>query len=88
MDSGKYTEAIECLNVAIQLNNSHVSLINRAHCKKHLKNFEGAIEDFTLALKLDPSNITCFNQRGICYSKLEKYDYAIRDLNSAYEVYA
>lgn len=87
MSTGNFYGAIECCNEAINLNNSPLAVINRAYCYKHLKNWKLAIEDFTLALQQDPLHpAPILAQRGICYGKIELYEQALSDLNSAIEV--
>lgn len=87
MSTGNYLGAIECCNEAISLNNSPLAVINRAYCYKHIKNWQAAIDDFTLALMQDPTHpAPILAQRGICYGKMEKYELALTDLNTAVEV--
>ena len=87
MSTGNYIGALPICSEAISLNNSNLALISRAYCHKHLKMWSEAIADFTLAIAQDPSNPASLHaQRGICYGKLEMYDAAIDDLNSAVQV--
>lgn len=54
----------------------------RAVIHMHKENFTEAIVDYTRAIDIEPSH-ACYCNRGLCYSKLEDYDSAIRDLSEA-----
>lgn len=43
----------------------------------------GAIECFSKAIKLDPTNSVIFSNRAFTYIKLEKYSEAVEDANAA-----
>ncbi len=51
--------------------------------KDSLKNFQGAIDDFNAALKLDPENVNALYYRGYVYYELKKYPEAIKDFDKA-----
>lgn len=53
--------------------------------KYKLRDFEGAIMDFTLALEKDPSNPEILYQRGMCYFHLKKKSLALLDMDGAVE---
>lgn len=87
MSLGKFTLALPICCDAIQLNQSPLSYLNRAHIYKSLKRYEDAIADFTTVIVNDTLNTAAsLCQRGICYSKLYDYDNAIDDLNKSYQV--
>ena len=47
--------------------------------KKSDKNYKGAIEDYTKAIEIDPSNAFSYLERGRAKEKLEDYQGAIDD---------
>ena len=51
--------------------------------KYKLRDFEGAVMDFTLALEKDPGNPEILYQRGMCYFHLKKKSLALLDLDEA-----
>ena len=88
MSLGKHEAALPVCTEAIQLNQSPLSYLNRAHIYKALKRYEEAIVDFTTVIDNDTLNTAAsLCQRGICYSKLLDYDSAIENLNQSYQVY-
>ena len=48
--------------------------------------FEGAIGDYSQALRVDPLNIKAFNNRAYCFAKLERFDEAIQDYSSVIDI--
>jgi tetratricopeptide (TPR) repeat protein len=53
----------------------------RAHINSLLENMESAIEDLSIAIRLDPKNVLSLLQRAMIYYKTSAYDLAIADLN-------
>lgn len=47
------------------------------------KDYEAALDAFTLAIELDPNSAVAFNERGSTYSKLNRQDLAIKDFKRA-----
>lgn len=87
MSLGKYQPALLVCCDAIQLNQSPLSYLNRAHIYKSTKRYDEAIADFTTVIVNDTLNTAAsLCQRGICYSKLLDYESAIEDLNKSYQV--
>jgi tetratricopeptide (TPR) repeat protein len=58
-------------------------LIKSGNKKDSEKNFPGAIQDFSAALKLDSGNVTAFYYRGYVYYEMKNYTAAIKDFNQA-----
>ncbi|MFM9051676.1 MAG: tetratricopeptide repeat protein, partial [Bacteroidota bacterium] len=58
-------------------------LSNRATCKYYLKDYEGAIKDFTSAMIADPSMGNALAQRGICYAESGQVERGCKDLQAA-----
>ena len=60
-------------------------VFNRGITKCNNKDYSGAISDFTIAIKIDPSKATCFYNRGLAKSYIQDYRGAISDFTSAIE---
>ncbi len=54
--------------------------------KSKNNDYEGAIEDFTKAIELNPENEDAYIERGIAKYKLEDYEGAIEDFTEAIEL--
>ncbi len=52
------------------------------------KNFEQAIELYTQAIELDPTDHVFYSNRSGCYTSLKKYEEAIQDGNKCIELKA
>ena len=58
----------------------------RATAKYNFNDYEGAIDDFTKTINVDPNNLAAFNNRGIIKGKLQDYQNSINDHNKAIEI--
>lgn len=58
---------------------------NDQYRKANVKDISKAIEDFTSAIKVDPTLSSAYYKRGECYEKLKQYDKAIEDYTEAIE---
>ena len=54
--------------------------------KNNLKDYNGAISDFTKAIELNPDDADAYYNRGLAKSNLEDYYGAISDYNKAIEL--
>ncbi len=54
--------------------------------KSNIKNYIGAIEDYTKAIELNPNLSIAYAQRGSCKSKIEDNKGAIKDCSKAIEI--
>ena len=48
-----------------------------------MKDYPGAIEDYSKAIELDPTNALAYNNRGLIKKTLENYEGAIEDYTKA-----
>lgn len=55
------------------------------YCLWSLGKYNEAIKDYTMALQIDPKSIIAHNYRGLIYSKLKKYEEAIKDFDKVIE---
>ena len=66
--------------------NSAVSLYNRGNQKFHSGDLEGALEDYDLAIEIDPDYAPAYYNRGMAYEDLGDYDMALMDYTTAIEI--
>lgn len=79
-----YQKSIEYYTVALKKDENSYSYNNRGIAKALLHEYESAIEDFNLAIKLDPNNLLIYyNNRGAVNYRKEKYNSAISDYSKA-----
>ena len=90
--AGHYQQALNYHHIGVSLAAKDPNaLINRGVTLAFINAFEGSIEDFSLALRLDPNSAEGYYNRGMSWLNLRKPDGAIRDfdkvltLNPAYE---
>ncbi len=62
---------------------SAADYVSRGEQKAGDGNFEGAIADYTEAIRLNPNDADAFNARGYAYFKLKQYSKAISDHTEA-----
>jgi tetratricopeptide (TPR) repeat protein len=66
----------------------HVEELNDEGVSHHSQGeFETAVEFFDKALKLDPSIVAAWSNRGLALSKLGRYDEAIESYDQAIELF-
>src|ERR1041385_8367789 len=58
-------------------------LVKSGNKKDSEKNFNGAIDDFSAALKLDSDNVNAYYYRGYVKYEMKKYEEAISDFDQA-----
>jgi len=85
----KYSQCLTKLND----NSSQLALkclSNRAACFKQISNFDGTIEDCSLVLETDPSNVKALVRRAQAFEAVERYKFALQDvkqvLSTPYDV--
>ncbi|MBM4137528.1 MAG: tetratricopeptide repeat protein, partial [Nitrospira sp.] len=84
--SGKYKEAIDVFNRAIELNPKDARAYNnRGSAYQDSGNYWQAINDYNRAIELDP-NARAYNNRGSAYQDSGNYWQAINDYNRAIEL--
>uniref|UniRef100_A0A7S0Q896 Serine/threonine-protein phosphatase T n=1 Tax=Coccolithus braarudii TaxID=221442 RepID=A0A7S0Q896_9EUKA len=80
--AGRYHEALEKYNDAIELNpEAALFYTNRAQCHIKMENHGLAIADATLALELDKMCTKGYYRRGAAYMALSKHKDALKDFS-------
>jgi tetratricopeptide (TPR) repeat protein len=84
MELKHYRTVIKDLDTVIEKGATDITatLANRGTAKSELEDYDGAIADFTEAIKHKPTGQTYFN-RGMAYGYNLKHDLAIADFNKA-----
>ena len=84
---GDYDEAINFYTKAIKSEELKENLIivyvRRGRCYEEKDMLTLAVEDYTKAISLEPTNALHFTSRGIVYSKMKYWDRAIEDFTEA-----
>jgi len=62
------------------------ALINQGNEKSDRGDYDGAIADYTEAIRLDPNNARAYNSRGWTYALKGDYDQAIEDANASLRI--
>lgn len=66
--------------------NSSLNYAKEGLSKYRLKQYQAALTDFNLAVKLNPDSAINFLNRGLCYYGLGKFDKALEDYTKAAEL--
>ena len=61
-------------------------IVTEVFAKDKLKDFSGAIADYTKAIEIEPNYATAFHDRGITKGKLKDFSGAIADYTRAIEI--
>ena len=87
---GKYTEAIDVLSKGLKFTNDanlrHRLFDNRGFAKSNLKDFGGAIDDFSDAIKLNDHNPRVLAHRAESFAQLGDLEGAYDDVTKALEL--
>jgi tetratricopeptide (TPR) repeat protein len=67
-------------------NKSSAVYYNRANAKRRAKEYNGAIEDYNTAIRLDPRNPLGYFNRGLTKAALEQHEEAIKDIDRAISI--
>ena len=80
----KFTEAIELIKKAIELNPyESLNFFNIGHCFHLLKNFDEAMHYYKIAIDLDPRDSFSYNNIGCCLEEKGLYEEAIANYSIA-----
>ena len=87
---GYLDEALIALNRAIKINPKYIgdAYSGRGYAKLYLKDYKGAISDFTEGLKINPKDDSSYHNRGVSRESLGKCYEAISDYIKAIELKA
>ena len=85
-EQGKYKEAIELLDKAIEKDPKYLgAYINRGADKSALKDYKGAIEDYKNVLQIDPKNTLALFNIGNNYKRLDDFKTAVEYYDKAFD---
>lgn len=81
----QYAKAVETYNLAIknEEKNNSLAFTGRGHCKYHLNDFKGCINDMSQAIKLNTKNARAYDLKGLCEYKMKDYKSAIQDFSQS-----
>ncbi|MCQ2289238.1 MAG: tetratricopeptide repeat protein [Muribaculaceae bacterium] len=80
-------EALACASKLIEkLPANPMGYYTRATFNRHLGNYKDAIEDFTMAITLDPETAEFYVGRGVCYDNTGNKQLATQDYQTAVKV--
>jgi tetratricopeptide (TPR) repeat protein len=79
-----FKKAISSFNKSIELQSKYLDLsyIRRGHSKKMIDDFQGALNDVSMAIKLNPT-AEYYNTRGLVYVKMGYHTKAYEDFNTS-----
>ena len=82
---GEFELAILDAKKSIDLNTNpnYIYYSSRADIERKLKQYESAIEDYTIAIKLKPNRVESYKDRATCYRELGLFKQAIDDYDIA-----
>jgi tetratricopeptide (TPR) repeat protein len=85
-DRGKYAQALERYNKAIELNpSSEAAYANKGSALRMLRRYPEALMALDKAIALNPDDVWAYDERGSVYSNEGKYDQAIVAYDEALE---
>lgn len=87
LKKGKYEEAIQKYDEALELNPNHEEFYtNRGIAKNFLGQYQEAIADYDKAIDLNPNDAELYNNRGVAKNNLKLHRKAIADHDKAIEL--
>jgi serine/threonine protein kinase/Tfp pilus assembly protein PilF len=86
MKSGDYARAVPFFTQAIAATPDYRSYFGRAGANQRLEHIPQAIDDYTQAIRLNPSSGMAFHERAICLARQNQDDRALADFNRALEL--
>jgi tetratricopeptide (TPR) repeat protein len=91
LNKNEFKEALDDINYSIAISEEYGNISSELYKIKgdilyKLGKFNEAIEQFTLAININPNDKYAFNNRGLSFCSVEKYDSAIDDWNSAMKI--
>ena len=83
---GKEKEVIKLSSMALGFQKSALGYFYRGYAKNNLKDYQGAIIDYTKAIQLDRDYANAYFNRGIAKKNLKDYEGAIIDYTKAIQL--
>ncbi len=85
-DRGNYPLALREFDKAIELQPNYITYTNRAEVHFLMGSYGASQEDYTNAIKLDPSPAQTYYHRGLCFLNLQEYYNAYKDFETAINI--
>jgi tetratricopeptide (TPR) repeat protein/S1-C subfamily serine protease len=85
-DLKRYKEAAAAINKAIELSPRAAFYLNRGIVRNELGDKQGAIDDYTQAIKINPNYAQAYNNRGVARNELGDKQGAIDDYTQAIKI--
>ena len=85
-DMGNYPEAIAYYSAALDQFENDTSYYHRGNARIKLNDFQGAIDDYTKAISLNPQHASFYKNRASAKNELGDYQGAIPDFDKAIEI--
>lgn len=83
-DQQRFTEALPLYDKAISLDSSlHHAWNNRGVIKYTMMDYQGSVEDYTMAIRVSPKFATAYQNRGSAFANLKRYQEALSDFSKA-----
>ena len=82
-DKGNYQQSIRYYSAALEQFENDSSYYHRGNAKIKLKDFQGAIDDYTKAIGINPNNASFYKNRASAKNELGDYQGAIPDFDKA-----
>ena len=83
LSSRKWQSAYDQLSEAIRLKPDATAYLGRCRAALGQENYQGAVDDCTVAIQRLPTSADAYHQRAQAYFFLEQYDKTVEDLNAA-----
>lgn len=83
----KTKDAIVVLDSILSADSEYaIGYFHRAKCKKYLDDYNGAIDDYNMAISVDPKSSYLYSARAYMYNKVGKADLAKKDYEKVVEL--
>ena len=88
MNEGKYEEALEALDKALEVNPEYVEVLSaKGGLLMELGRYEEAVSVYDKATQVEPENAMLWNKKGKVLIELERYEEAVTAFDKALEIY-
>lgn len=86
LQRGAYADAVSYFSQAIARNSEYRSYFGRAGAYQHLEKLDEAIQDYSQAIRLNPSSAMAYHERAVCLARQNQNDRALTDYDKALQI--